>query len=848
MGMRSYGRKSRSNRRRWWVALIILLVLGALAGGEWAASTTIRSKLEALVSRKLDARLTIGRLLYVPPYGAWAWDMHLVRDGRDLISANRVKLDLAGAPWGKGPIIFSRLAIDRPMLNVRPGAFVGLTREEARSQAPRKLSELLRLDHVRLSDARLEYVSAAHLDVPCVWDGLSLDMDLSQQSPAKYQFHFTSQAGSSADADAAGTIDVDTLQLDLPNVAVDARIEPDPSQSPLPAIAQALLKKYDARGLVSLSGSASVPLRDPTSGSITAAVALSDASLSIPTRGKPFLVKGARGRISIDKQPDGLIHARLAAVQLASDDNSMQIDQGRVTVDPTKKTWAVMDVKGKAQFNPPSMAPPRPAIYDGAEPVLPPPRDSNAFQRLAVGGRFEFTATASGPLDIRGKNPWQAIKHEIIAYPRDASFQPKNFYHRIDHINGGEIRLVNGVIIFQELNGDYGGDNLRLRAARLPVEGLPKVQHWQEISGVATFHPPIWKYTPRLDRVLEALNPAGPFVVAGSWTNDRTGKFVKRDYDLIVSSDTGSFTIGPRQVAFSNITGDATVVPAGIDMHNVKAGVLGGMIEVSGHWLSGKRYDPSSPSRYEADVTVRAADLSRLEHRFAPNSAHPMTGLVYADGTISGATARPWSRQRKLATLNGDGQVEIVNGDLFQVPGLQQIASTIGLKDGATMSDAAAMFTIDNGLVTLKNGAISSPMLGLQGGGTIDLVENKLDLQVVAAPLADWRANLKAMKVPVLSDVVAEVAGAVQKLLNSATGTLLYAFRIDGPANEAKVQTIPAPAISDAMAFVFGKMLNSEQYDQPKMLDTLRRGQPPASQASPQPRAQIAGDRQAARP
>src|ERR1700704_3355297 len=88
-------------RKRWIVYILILVVAG---GGEWLASRAIRAKLTALVDRKLDARLEIGTILYVPPYGASAWGMKLVRGGDEVLSLPKATIRLAELPLGSGPV------------------------------------------------------------------------------------------------------------------------------------------------------------------------------------------------------------------------------------------------------------------------------------------------------------------------------------------------------------------------------------------------------------------------------------------------------------------------------------------------------------------------------------------------------------------------------------------------------------------------------------------------------------------------------------------------------------------------------------------------------------------------
>src|SRR5262249_30211721 len=141
----------------------------------------------------------------------------------------------------------------------------------------------------------------------------------------------------------------------------------------------------------------------------------------------------------------------------------------------------------------------------------------------------------------------------------------------------------------------------------------------------------------------------------------------------------------------------------------------------------------------------------------------------------------------------------------------------------ATVGDAATVFDVADEQILLRDAAVSAPILGLQGGGDVGL-NGSLDLHVVAAPLADWRDRLRDTKIPIVSNVAGEIAGAVQKLLNTATGTLLYEFRVSGNLHEkAIIDTVPAPVLTDTAATVFGRMLNPQHGQRP--LDWFDNGQ-----------------------
>src|SRR5205814_357600 len=77
----------------------------------------------------------------------------------------------------------------------------------------------------------------------------------------------------------------------------------------------------------------------------------------------------------------------------------------------------------------------------------------------------------------------------------------------------------------------------------------------------------------------------------------------------------------------------------------------------------------------------------------------------------------------------------------------------------------------------------------------------------LAAPLSDWRENMKRTNIPILSDVAGEIAGGVQKFVNAATRRLFYEFRASGTLSDPSIKAVPAPILTDNAALIFGKML-----------------------------------------
>ena len=841
--------ESRKPRRRLKILAVLLALALVLLIGELLASRMIADKLRATVSSKLDAQLELGPLVYVPPYGAWTWNARITRDGEELFTVSRVKLSLAEFPFKDKPIIISKLNAHQPVLNLGRGRFDNIKKPDAKDVAPRKLSGMLRLKHVRLTDGQVTYADAQRPGAPpTVWGNLGVDVDTIQTSVSKYTFHVLSRAAPLAEVTAAGTIDVDDLLLSVQSSTIKLRAEPEPVRSPLPAAVQEFIRQRRINGSIQISGNGKIPLRDPKQSNFSASVALQNATAAVsPTT----VINDARASLVAKMAPGGPIVARIDRLEVASGGKQAIVNEGLIELNAAKGFWSIGDIDGQLIFTLPTTAaanaarvasrpaaprspppPPRPATTGPqTRPGVDEPR---GMDKLAIAGKGDFTAAVSGPFNLNGKNPWEAIRHEVIVYPRDASFRPKDFAGRIEGVGGGEIRLQDGMIIFQELEGHYGDDLLRLRSARLPVEGLPKLGRWQEISGTIVFHRPVGRYSPKLDKIFDPLNPNGSFLIAGSWIVDKRDESLtpegkpRHAFDLIVSTDTGSFSLTERNILLEKMRGDATVSNGGVDIHELQAQVLDGTLQTTGRWV---RESPQR-STYEGDVILRNVDLALLEDRFREEPVDkPLVGRIYAGGSLRGAIAKGAAKAENLGTMEVAGEIEIIRGSLFKMPVVKQVTEQIkGLKGAANVGDAAAEFDIEKGRIKFRNAAVSSPVVGLQGGGTMTLDGSELDLRVVAAPLADWRENLKSTKIPVVSKVAGEVAGAIQQMLNAATGTLLYEFRVQGEVDRPEVIAVPTPVLTDTAAFVFGKMLTPPKKDQ-RPIDLLRRDREPSPRA-----------------
>jgi hypothetical protein len=223
--------------------------------------------------------------------------------------------------------------------------------------------------------------------------------------------------------------------------------------------------------------------------------------------------------------------------------------------------------------------------------------------------------------------------------------------------------------------------------------------------------------------------------------------------------------------------------------------------------------------RYDLTHRWHSADLQKFALDWPKPGDKPLklTGRGSLASHFRGTVPpKPW---KWTDSLTMQGEFAIKDGDFFDLPGLTDMVKSIDKSsDAARVGHAAGVFTLQNRQLHFTKIAISAPVLGLQGSGTTTLDGDNMDFRAVAAPLADWKRNLKRTDIPVVSDVLGEVAGGIQKMLNTTTGNLLYQFRITGTLEDPKVTTEPAPALTDGAVKLFAEMLKGSD----DLLEKLR--------------------------
>jgi uncharacterized protein involved in outer membrane biogenesis len=843
----------------------------------------IRAKLQGMISGKLDAKLRIGRLMYAPPFGVRARDVRLIGGsaagaetaGTELLKVRRLDLELAHSPFRRGPLVIQNITVTDPevhLIRTADGRLVGMhafvrgepadapatqpatppstqpnattrpaeRQDEADPDAARaKLSDMFELRHFGIEGGRIVYEDRGKPGLPpVVWKDIDVGMETTRQSKSLYGYTLNAENRDLAKLSGSGSFDLDALLLDVGSLHVEAGARAGEGESPLPAQVQQALRDYRVEGRVTLDADGRVRMRDLSAANFRASLELRDASayspqwdatldrlglkLSVDNRGGGDATKAARGPLRVG----------LERFEAASGDTTLRLDKAAIALDRAANAWAVEQVAGQLEL--------------GRDKSTLPKRSRPVLAGMGALGTVDFTIAASGALRP-GPGKYVLAPEDLVflVYPRGVRLQPPKTPAPIENLGGGgSVRKDKGtrVVVAQDLTFSYGGDPATLTSARLALPprlaDLKDAARVEEIGGAVEFRRPGPRYPGKFGRVIEHLRPVGTFTVGrDSWyavtkvepplrartdpaEPPRTPPHRKGDWYFSVATDDGSFTLTRHRIELTHMTGDATVSNMVIDIRRLEADVFGGR-------LSGTtQITPGGDTRYQGRAFLRGADLSAVSKTFIlpETTSAKLTGVGNLDMEFTGS--RP-DHGSALDALRAAGEFEVFRGQFWTIPVLGEVAKRAGGGREMTVGEAAGAFEVADRRILLRQAAVSSPALGVQGSGTIGF-DKQLDLNIVAAPLGDWRDKLKGTNVPVVSDVAGEVAGALQTLVNTATRGLLYEFRVTGPAGHPEFSTVPVPALTDTAASLFGGMLGEQK--EGRLLESVR-----ARRAAPVP-------------
>jgi|GEM_PF-765969 len=127
---------------------------------------------------------------------------------------------------------------------------------------------------------------------------------------------------------------------------------------------------------------------------------------------------------------------------------------------------------------------------------------------------------------------------------------------------------------------------------------------------------------------------------------------------------------------------------------------------------------------YTADFTFDGMELrDALVTYFNNNAAH---GLTSGNIKITG-------KLNDISTIEGGGELQVKQGDVYQIPvlgGLSQVIGSILPVGFSKAENAKVKYSFDKGILTMKDLNLYSETFALIGEGTYDYMKDALDLRV----------------------------------------------------------------------------------------------------------------------
>ncbi|MBC8109214.1 MAG: hypothetical protein H7Z14_21690 [Anaerolineae bacterium] len=789
-------------RRRWVLAsasaALILFVLFLLA--PIVAKPIVRAKLQAEVDQHFRARVEIGSLSWSPLWSVRVNGFRLIANDPDrnrpfdLLSAERVSIALAGAPFGDGPIVARSIAIESPIVHLietRDG-IVGQIAPTSASASPttpndpaKKLSQIFRLHDLQLTSGQIIYEDrTTGSTLPLIWRDFTVQVrPVDQQSSSNYACILSAKDGRSGLIESSGAVDVDTMLVKLDHC--NARIAfangaSDANSSSVPAALRTLLNECAASGELTATISGTIPLSDPFAAALVAIVEIPRASASLPDCPKPLdeIVLKLKCQTMPIVATDGstsatrlVIRSDIERCLARSGDASVQVLGGSVAVNGAGG-WGADGL--------------RIAIDPGKDQSGLPDTMQKLIKKFQIAGNIDCTITGSGPFDVNEKTLGD-IDLTMQLTPRDLSIHPPELPLAITDFGEMSVRIRNGVATVERVRAGYGQDVLFLQKASLPLADLLQSKlKVDTMKGCITFAKQQPEHPKQIQEIIAQAQPRGPFWFEGVASVDLKSVESSLDYDVRITTDRGAISTMDRRIPLLNVNTDVRVTPKLVTINRFDADVLSGKVSTTGTL----KLDDMS---YSTQVNVRRVDLNSLAQMSVKPGEKPITvtGELSADATLSGKGVD----ESAIANLKGDGAVQVIRGELFRVPVFLDVARMVNLNNLATVGEAGCRFRIGEGKLSVLEAAVGTPAMGVRATGEIDLLhEFALNLNAVATPLSDWDRQIRRDNNPA-ANVAAGVLGTVQKGLNNVTEELLYKVHVGGTIAEPKTELIAAPIL-----------------------------------------------------
>ena len=139
-------------------------------------------------------------------------------------------------------------------------------------------------------------------------------------------------------------------------------------------------------------------------------------------------------------------------------------------------------------------------------------------------------------------------------------------------------------------------------------------------------------------------------------------------------------------------------------------------------------------------------------------------------------------------------QILVEDGRIYNVPVISTLLSVMNLpallqgqvdlnKDGLPLNRLKLVFSINNGVINMKEFLLDSPILKISGTGRYDIPADEFDMVLATSPLGSYSAMLQ--RIPLFSHLLA----------GDRQGFDTAVFEVKGSANNPALRYLPAESL-----------------------------------------------------
>ncbi|MHC4445065.1 MAG: hypothetical protein ACYTF1_09795 [Planctomycetota bacterium] len=260
----------------------LILIVGAACGllGLWyyigrEGSTDIEQwigrQVVAIIEGHVTPTVNFDTLDYQAPQTVVIENLALAAENQQILSVDRVLLELAEIPKEGKPIQIQRIDLHKPRLKfsvVPPGDLVGwsgFVRQDLDAVPQgQRLSDVLVLREVTIRDGLVVYDDADPSSEAMTLPGINLILNTAQLSdePGWYKLAGTFKRDPIVNVDINGRINLDTGLLDIKDLKLNASLSEE-QYATLPPPIQKLLRRHQVLGRLTAEFQGKIPLTDP---------------------------------------------------------------------------------------------------------------------------------------------------------------------------------------------------------------------------------------------------------------------------------------------------------------------------------------------------------------------------------------------------------------------------------------------------------------------------------------------------------------------------------------------------------------------------------------------------------